>query len=133
MTWTATPPRSGGVSLMLKQHTTRQTTASRMLLLLRNHMKIFTLGHDSPEASHVLRWTSSFVTEVLQIGNTILFFPLYRSSSSASAMGDDGEKVQLYVYDLSNGLARQLSPMLLNKQVCLLVLNAGSRGLGTCI
>lgn len=32
-------------------------------------------------------------------------------------MGDDGEKVQLYVYDLSNGLARQLSPMLLNKQV----------------
>ena len=30
---------------------------------------------------------------------------------------DDGEKVQLYVYDLSNGLARQLSPMLLNKQV----------------
>ena len=31
-------------------------------------------------------------------------------------MGDDGEKVQLYVYDLSNGLARQLSPMLLNKQ-----------------
>ena len=33
-------------------------------------------------------------------------------------MGDNGEKVQLYVYDLSNGLARQLSPMLLNKQVC---------------
>ncbi|KAL3161796.1 hypothetical protein ABBQ38_008888 [Trebouxia sp. C0009 RCD-2024] len=32
-------------------------------------------------------------------------------------MGDDGEKVQLYVYDLSNGLARQLSPMLLNKQI----------------
>lgn len=30
---------------------------------------------------------------------------------------DDGEKVQLYVYDLSNGLARQLSPMLLNKQI----------------
>lgn len=30
---------------------------------------------------------------------------------------DEGEKVQLYVYDLSNGLARQLSPMLLNKQV----------------
>ena len=29
----------------------------------------------------------------------------------------EGEKVQLYVYDLSNGLARQLSPMLLNKQV----------------
>ena len=33
-------------------------------------------------------------------------------------MSADGEKVQLYVYDLSNGLARQLSPMLLNKQVC---------------
>ena len=33
-------------------------------------------------------------------------------------MTDDGEKVQLYVYDLSNGLARQLSPMLLNKQAC---------------
>lgn len=32
-------------------------------------------------------------------------------------MGSDGEQVQLYVYDLSNGLARQLSPMLLNKQV----------------
>ena len=32
-------------------------------------------------------------------------------------MGDNGEKVQLYVYDLSNGLARQLSPMLLKKQV----------------
>ena len=31
---------------------------------------------------------------------------------------EDGEKVQLYVYDLSNGLARQLSPMLLHKQVC---------------
>ena len=30
---------------------------------------------------------------------------------------DDGEVVQLYVYDLSNGLARQLSPMLLKKQV----------------
>ena len=30
---------------------------------------------------------------------------------------DEGEIVQLYVYDLSNGLARQLSPMLLNKQV----------------
>lgn len=37
-------------------------------------------------------------------------------------MSDDGEKVQLYVYDLSNGLARQLSPMLLNKQVCALLL-----------
>lgn len=32
-------------------------------------------------------------------------------------MGDNGDKVQLYVYDLSNGLARQLSPMLLNKQI----------------
>lgn len=32
-------------------------------------------------------------------------------------MGSDGEQVQLYVYDLSNGLARQLSPMLLNKQI----------------
>ena len=30
---------------------------------------------------------------------------------------EEGETVQLYVYDLSNGLARQLSPMLLNKQV----------------
>ena len=29
---------------------------------------------------------------------------------------DEGEKVQLYVYDLSNGLARQLSPMLLKEE-----------------
>lgn len=39
------------------------------------------------------------------------------SSLSNTSMGDNGDKVQLYVYDLSNGLARQLSPMLLNKQV----------------
>jgi hypothetical protein len=29
----------------------------------------------------------------------------------------DGEKVLLYVYDLTNGLARSLSPMLLGRQV----------------
>ncbi len=40
---------------------------------------------------------------------------------SMAPSSDDGEKVQLYVYDLSNGLARQLSPMLLNKQVCVIV------------
>jgi hypothetical protein len=32
-------------------------------------------------------------------------------------MPEEGEPVQLYVYDLSRGLARQLSPMLLGKQV----------------
>lgn len=32
-------------------------------------------------------------------------------------MATEGEKVQLYVYDLSGGMARQLSPMLLGKQV----------------
>ena len=29
-----------------------------------------------------------------------------------------GEKVQLYVYDLSKGLARQMSLALIGKQVC---------------
>lgn len=32
-------------------------------------------------------------------------------------MSENGELVQLYVYDLSRGLASQLSPMLLGKQV----------------
>ncbi|PNH05105.1 Desumoylating isopeptidase 1 [Tetrabaena socialis] len=32
-------------------------------------------------------------------------------------MSEEGEAVQLYVYDLSNGLARQLSPMLLGHMV----------------
>ena len=32
-------------------------------------------------------------------------------------MADSGEKVQLYVYDLSNGLARQMSMALIGKQV----------------
>lgn len=79
--------------------------------------KIVQLGRDSLEASLVISRTLSH-SEVSQVGNVALVFPLYCSSSSAPIMGDDGEKVQLYVYDLSNGLARQLSPMLLNKQVC---------------
>ena len=33
------------------------------------------------------------------------------------AMADSGEKVQLYIYDLSNGLARQMSMALIGKQV----------------
>ena len=32
-------------------------------------------------------------------------------------MADSWEKVQLYVYDLSNGLARQMSMALIGKQV----------------
>ncbi|KAG2500934.1 hypothetical protein HYH03_000759 [Edaphochlamys debaryana] len=32
-------------------------------------------------------------------------------------MGDGGEKVKLHVYDLTNGMARSLSPMLLGRQI----------------
>jgi hypothetical protein len=32
-------------------------------------------------------------------------------------MGEAGEKVLLYVYDLSHGMARQLSPTFIGKQV----------------
>lgn len=34
-------------------------------------------------------------------------------------MSDAGDKVQLYIYDLSNGLARQMSMALIGKQVCM--------------
>lgn len=42
-------------------------------------------------------------------------------------MSEEGELVQLYVYDLSNGLARQFSPLLLGKQV-----RRGRRGCRGC-
>jgi hypothetical protein len=36
--------------------------------------------------------------------------------TTASGMSDVGDPVQLYVYDLSNGLARAMSMMLLGRQ-----------------
>ena len=33
------------------------------------------------------------------------------------ATDEQGDKVRLYVYDLTQGMAKQLSPMLLGKQV----------------
>lgn len=46
-------------------------------------------------------------------------FKLRAGCEKVSTESVHEDRVQLYIYDLSNGLARQLSPMLLNKQVIL--------------
>ena len=66
------------------------------------------------------RWTSE------KTPRSTKAIPHCQSSKQSVMVSDDGEVVQLYVYDLSNGLARQLSPMLLNKQVGQAVANFAS-------
>ena len=91
-----------------------------------------TLSHD--------RWSSASYTWVLYLAFLVsviayytwvsylalswpiqcLLLKLRAGRNGSCSIANKESLVQLYVYDLSNGLARQLSPTLLNKQVQLL-------------
>ena len=47
----------------------------------------------------------------------LLRFKLRAGHKGLDTVCEHGDLVQLFVYDLSNGLARRLSPVLLNRQV----------------
>ena len=53
----------------------------------------------------------------LAIPVQLLRFELCSGRHETAGLFAHEDRVQLYVYDLSNGLARKLSPLLLNKQV----------------
>ena len=56
----------------------------------------------------------------------LLRFKLRAGRKGLETVCELEDRVQLFVYDLSNGLARRLSPVLLNKQVSKGVLIGGS-------
>lgn len=53
----------------------------------------------------------------LALSSLLNIFLIENIKRASDHLCDEG-KVQLYVYDLSHGLAGRLSPLLLNKQVC---------------
>ena len=67
---------------------------------------------------HVKTYTSQPETASLCQEKSCQKVVIYKAELSVqSTMSEEAEKVQLYIYDLSRGLARQLSMGLLGKQI----------------